>query len=62
MASPVGASGSTITGTVAIEPAQTMQRVQQGSKIEASRLAERLSTASAAPPQGGRGQIVDTFA
>lgn len=62
MPSPVGASGPAITSTVAIAPVQTMQRIQQGSKIEATKLAERLSDASAAPPQGGRGQIVDTFA
>jgi hypothetical protein len=63
MSSPIAASGDASAATfMTIDLSSTTQKVQATSKIEAAKLAEHLSTQAAAPPQNGRGRIVDTFA
>ncbi len=63
MPSPIGASGGASAASgLTIDPPLQMKKVQEGSLLEATRLADRLAAQSAAPPPSGRGQIVDTFA
>ncbi len=63
MPSPIGASGGATNGTMQIiGPVPMVQKVPAESEIAAGRLAVHLAAQSAAPPQDGRGRIVDTLA
>jgi hypothetical protein len=62
MPSPIAAWGDpNAADFMAIKPTQKMQ-AQTEAMMESARLAERLAAQPPAPPQNGRGQLVDAFA
>jgi hypothetical protein len=63
MSSPIGASGGDVTGLgiIGLKAAQKSAAVNAQVVTQALEGAKEIAQ-SAAPPQNGRGQVVDTFA
>jgi len=64
MSSPIGASGGDVTalGIVGLKAAQQSAAVNAQVVTQALEGAKEIASTAVAPPQNGRGQVVDTFA